>query len=563
MRFSLYLLLTTGLACFASARILPNTAQSVLAVQTLDVEQVDIVPIVKPLTHSCTVNIVTHVVGTGDSQTYNHTYQPPKNCPGPWNKVVLTYTGASKGRQYDRLSSIWMGGVEILRTSTAEPTLNGINWEFQTDVTKYSSLFKTKQPLVMEMWNVLNDIYNGSYHITTDLTFYSTNKKYPASQAADIVVPISSATDGQAWFSVSSDSDLGSTNVTLPTNIQAAYLEVYASGQSNDEFWYSNPPSDYSNEINSTGIGNGPFREVLAYFDGRLIGSTVPHPVIFTGGIVPSLWRPTVSIGGAFAIPSTWIDVSPFVAWMVDGKSHQFSLQVINAEYFWLLDANLHLWLDNGSKRTSGAVLTNSIKPNATVHIESDVKKNLDAVFKVKASRSTHAKGYIDTSKGRVVNEYSYNLDYQNTLTFQDDADNSSWAQTARQITKSQHTPDHSSKGGPLAYSVSTDYSWMTGGGNNFTVFPDQSIRIDGWINSEDQENFTEKLGHQTTSTQFDAQQHGTAYYAANSLSNANQTSGNGQTKTSVTFRDGNRCYSRSVSASNSTIVSDKTNNHC
>lgn len=180
----------------------------------------------------------------------------------------------------------------------------------------------------MEMWNILNDIYNGSYHITTDLTFYGTNKEYPASHAADMVVPISSATDGQAWFSVSSESDLGSANVTLPTNIQAAFLEVYASGQSNDEFWYSNPPTDYANEINSTGIGNGPFREILAYFDGRLIGSTVPHPVIFTGGIVPSLWRPTVSIGGAFAIPSTWIDVSPFVAWMVDGKSHEFSLQV-------------------------------------------------------------------------------------------------------------------------------------------------------------------------------------------------------------------------------------------
>jgi Peptide N-acetyl-beta-D-glucosaminyl asparaginase amidase A len=102
MRFSSYLLLPAGLACTAFARLLPNTAQSVLAVQTLDVEQADIVPIVKPPTHSCKVNIVTHVVGTGSSQTYNHTYEPPKNCPGPWNKVVLTYTGASKGRVRQR-----------------------------------------------------------------------------------------------------------------------------------------------------------------------------------------------------------------------------------------------------------------------------------------------------------------------------------------------------------------------------------------------------------------------------------------------------------------------------
>jgi hypothetical protein len=98
------------------------------------------------------------------------------------------------------------------------------------------------------------------------------------------------------------------------------------------------------------------------------------------------------------------------------------------------VDANLHLWLDNGSKQTSGAVLTNTIKPNATVHIQSDVKKNLDALFKVKASRSTHIKGYVDTSKGRVINEYSYNLNYQNTLTFQDDANNSKYIGISFQI---------------------------------------------------------------------------------------------------------------------------------
>ncbi|KAM3578725.1 hypothetical protein VKS41_008744 [Umbelopsis sp. WA50703] len=456
-----------------------------------------------------------------------------------------------------------MGGVEVLRTSTAEPTKNGIHWEFQKDVTRYSSVFKSEQPLVMELGNVLNDIYNGSYHITTDLTFYGTSQKYPDPQAADVVVPISSGTDGQAWYQLSSDSDFGSANVTLPTNIRSAYLEVYASGQSNDEFWYSNAPTDYANKVNLTGIGNGPFREALAYFDGHLIGSTVPHPVVFTGGIVPSLWRPTVSIGGAFSIASTWIDVSPFVAWMVDGKPHEIKLQVINAESFWLIDANLHLWLDNGTERTSGKVLTNTIQPNATVHTQSNIKKNLDSVFKVSAYRSTHVKGYIDTSKGRMMNEYSYNLNYQNTLTFENDGNNSSWVPIIQQISNSEQTPQNTSQSGFLAHTVSTDYSWTIGGGNNLTIFPDQSIRIDGWTNGNDQEKFIEKLGRESTSTQFHAEQQGTAYYGANAISNANQTTGMGQTKTSVNFRDGNRCYSRSTSAFNSTITSDKTDTHC
>lgn len=42
---------------------------------------------------------------------------------------------------------------------------------------------------------------------------------------------------------------------------------------------------------------------------------------------MPSLWRPTVSIGGAFDIPSTWIDVSPFVGLMVDGNTHNIQFQ--------------------------------------------------------------------------------------------------------------------------------------------------------------------------------------------------------------------------------------------
>jgi len=82
---------------FAAAKPVSLTSQNSVA-KVLEIEQVDLVPIRTPSTHSCTVNIVTHTVGTGPSQTYNTTYVPPKECPGPWSKVVLSYSGASKGR---------------------------------------------------------------------------------------------------------------------------------------------------------------------------------------------------------------------------------------------------------------------------------------------------------------------------------------------------------------------------------------------------------------------------------------------------------------------------------
>ncbi|KAH8552781.1 peptide N-acetyl-beta-D-glucosaminyl asparaginase amidase A-domain-containing protein [Umbelopsis sp. PMI_123] len=556
------LIVLAGLLGLTSAKPASLTSLNSNTTQVLEIEQVDLVPIQTPSTHSCTVNIVTHTVGAGSSVSYNTTYVPPKDCPGPWSKVVLTYTGASKGRQYDRLSAIWMGGVEILRTSTAEPTSNGIHWKFEKDVTAYSSVFESQQHLVMELGNVLNDIYNGSYIITTDLTFYTTDKRNPSPPVADTIVPISSGTQAQAWYHLSSESDLSSTNVTLPRNIRAAYIEVYASGQSDDEFWYSNPPTDYADKVNLTGIANGPYREVLTYLDGKLIGITIPHPVVFTGGIVPGLWRPTVSIGGAFNIPSTWVDVSPFVGLMVDGKQHTIQLQVVNAESYWLIDGNLHLWLDKNSTQTSGTVISSSISPNATLNVHEDIQNNLDAIITVKGSRSAQATGYVDTSQGRIINSYKYKIQYQNQLYFANDTNNSSWAQTTVQSASSQQTPEKKNSSIPV-HTVSTDFNWKIGGGNNYTVFSDQSIRIDGWIDSSNDQKVTERWGNDKTSSWTYAKQDGSAYYAANAVSNANNAHSVGQTKTSVDYRSGNLCYSRQVSAYNATILSDKTSSHC
>ena len=46
----------------------------------------------------------------------------------------------------------------------------------------------------------------------------------------------------------------------------------------------------------TTLYGYSPFREVQVYIDGQLAGVSWPFPVIFTGGVVPGLWRPIVGI---------------------------------------------------------------------------------------------------------------------------------------------------------------------------------------------------------------------------------------------------------------------------
>jgi hypothetical protein len=130
------------------------------------------------------------------------------------------------------------------------------------------------------------------------------------------------------------------------------------------------------------------------------------------------------------------------------------------------------------------------------------------------------------------------------------------------QSASSQQTPERKNASFPV-HALSTDFNWKIGGGNNFTVFSDQSIRIDGWIDSSNDEKIAERWGQDKTNSWTFAKQDGTAYYAANALSNANNTHGMGQTKTSVDYRSGNTCYHRQVSAYNSTIVSDKISNRC
>ena len=54
--------------------------------------------------------------------TVPFTYAPPAGCPGPWAKVVLaTDVAVTAGRQFDRTATIFIGGVNVLFGTTAEP----------------------------------------------------------------------------------------------------------------------------------------------------------------------------------------------------------------------------------------------------------------------------------------------------------------------------------------------------------------------------------------------------------------------------------------------------------
>lgn len=96
-----------------------------------------------------------------DFTPYRGAYTPPSGCGDRWSKVVLRLDGKVKGRQFDRLGYLHIGGVEIFRTSTPEPSPDGIEWSVEKDVTRYSDTFRRGGDVEMLIGNVVDDTYTG------------------------------------------------------------------------------------------------------------------------------------------------------------------------------------------------------------------------------------------------------------------------------------------------------------------------------------------------------------------------------------------------------------------
>ncbi|GAA3292049.1 hypothetical protein GCM10020295_10340 [Streptomyces cinereospinus] len=135
-------------------------------------------PVTRPDTASCEVTVAE--ARFRDFTPYQGAYAPPQGCGDRWSKVVLRLDGKVKGRQYDRLGHLHVGGVEILRTSTPQPSPDGIEWSVEKDVTRYSPTLRSPQPVEMLIGNVVDDTYTGVIDVKVTLTFYSPAEASPA-----------------------------------------------------------------------------------------------------------------------------------------------------------------------------------------------------------------------------------------------------------------------------------------------------------------------------------------------------------------------------------------------
>lgn len=324
--------------------------------------------------YNCKQTIIEHDFANSYGKPYvGFYYPPPENCT--FTTTIFNLSVVSKGRQYDRLAQLFFGDVEIWRTSTAMPTETGIHWSFQKDMTVFDTILRKEQKVIFDLGNVVDgDLYTGIYNLTLEAMYF--NDKYSEGlNPADLILPISnlsSAENSSSVFSLPDDS--GAVTVTLPRNIKTAVVSLMASGNSAEEFWYTNVPSEYVETFPSNEgwlYGYSPFREVQLLIDDRLAGVSWPFPILFTGGVDPGLWRPVVGID-TYELPSFEIDVTPFLSLLCDGAEHTFKIQVVGFDsnspgqiatvgQNWWVTGTVFVWLDDSVNQTVAGIITSEV----------------------------------------------------------------------------------------------------------------------------------------------------------------------------------------------------------
>jgi hypothetical protein len=367
----------------------------------------------RPGTTPCTVTLFQNF----DFDDFNprpFNYTPPANCPGPWAAVVFEADwSVDAGVQYDRTTNIWLGGNVIFFGTTAEPSGNFVRqWHTESNLTELSPLFSIPQQGTAILFNLVNNQYTSHYHGSAYLQFYPLAQGQNPPPAANVVLPLSAGSTG-GTVTLNSSTDQLTGTFTMPTNVEAAYLEVFAQGQQNDEFWYTCAPTDFAGELFS--CPNTGFREAEVSIDGTPAGVAPIYPWIFTGGIDPFLWQPIPGVHTLNFEPYR-VDLTPFASVLSNGQQHTVAVSVYNANQYFSATANLLLYQDLGSTQVTGAVTTNTITQPDPVVNENIVNNGTYAAgpLAVNSTRGFTTEGYVQTSHGTVDTKVVQSIDFNN-----------------------------------------------------------------------------------------------------------------------------------------------------
>ncbi|CCH43087.1 Peptide-N4-(N-acetyl-beta-glucosaminyl)asparagineamidase A [Wickerhamomyces ciferrii] len=291
-----------------------------------------------------------------------------------FNRVVLNLETWVDGVQYDRLAHVFIDDIPVWRTSTVEPGNSLVYSESSKDVSKYLSLFqKDEIDVTFQLDNLVRGNLNGAFNTTLSILYYYQKEHIdltdPASyfqisnRPAQRISKIHNVKPNKTPLLYYPSDKLDFTIPIINSNTTNLKLNLYTSGNAAEEFWYSNVLDQYKNKFSNHGhslLGHGPVRVVNVYLDGIKISSTAPEPIIFSGGISPSLWKPIIGVN-AFDIKPLEIDLTSFLPnlWENGGK---LEIEITNGEELgkvaqnWITAVDLLHWESSEIESSFGEV---------------------------------------------------------------------------------------------------------------------------------------------------------------------------------------------------------------
>lgn len=341
------------------------------------------------------------------------------------------------------------------------------------DMSQYMALWKQQQKVIMNLPNAVNVNLTGVWNTTLTASFFNAPQAFTP---ADTIIPISArqANNGSrpSVFTIPGSTPASNVVINFPRNAARAIFSVSATGQGNEEFWWSNVLQSNTQTYNASGatlFGFSPFREVQVLIDGQLAGVQWPFPVIFTGGVVPSFWSPMVGVD-AFDLKEGEIDITPWLGVLCDGQSHNFTINVVGlndtggttatlssgVNSNWQVTGKVFVWLDSANTNavTTGAAPTIN-GANPAILVSQSLTKNATGfndtlTYTTSVSRQLIVSGSITTSSGTRI------VSWTQTLTHTDNGVLSNQGATQLNSITTQGTD--ASNGGASPFSTTYSY---------------------------------------------------------------------------------------------------------
>ncbi|CUS24638.1 LAQU0S18e00848g1_1 [Lachancea quebecensis] len=323
-------------------------------------------------------------------------FEPYKG--GKYDKVILELVTNVTGRQFDRLLHVFIDDINVWRSSTVEPWGNRtIVSEVIKDISQYSALFDRESlEITLQLDNLVTPRLTGVFNVELRAHYYQINDEIDAGEnslrerllqyftsPANLITPLVSHFSRTPLFYYPRASQGNPRwSRSLPeleesSNISRAMIEIFASGNAAEEFWYTNVLDRFTSRFRKSGhelLGHGPFRAIKIYLTNSereiLVDSVVPTPVIFTG-FFPPLWRPCVGMN-AFDLESYKVDLTPFLS-LIEGEPWELQLEVVSSASSnfkptvgenWIISGNVFVW-NNALNATQPSFTNSSILPSS------------------------------------------------------------------------------------------------------------------------------------------------------------------------------------------------------